>query len=52
MSDSSARQALSAGHQGAGHAGCFVRRGHEMLAVKLTYDGAGYFSDLFWEDVG
>ena len=26
-------------HQGAGHAGCFVRRGDQMLAVRLTYDG-------------
>lgn len=34
--------AQALGHQGAGHAGCFVRRGNEMLAVKLTYDGRKY----------
>jgi len=28
--------------QGAGHAGCFVRRGDQMLAVRLTYDGRKY----------
>jgi len=31
--------------QGAGHAGCFVRRGNQMLAVRLTYDG-------HWDIVG
>ena len=30
--------------QGAGHAGCFVRRGNQMLAVRLTYDG-------HWENI-
>ncbi|CAL1129859.1 unnamed protein product [Cladocopium goreaui] len=36
------QQALASGHRGAGHAGCFVRRGNQMLAVKLTYDGRKY----------
>ena len=39
-------QAMATGRvQGAGHAGCFVRRGNQMLAVRLTYDG-------HWDIVG
>lgn len=35
-------EAMATNHRGAGHAGCFVRRGNEMLVVKLTYDGRKY----------
>ena len=46
-------EALASGHRGAGHAGCFVRRGNQMLAVKLTYDGAplGLFGGR-WDPLG